>query len=89
MKPVDNWRRALHLGSVQVAGTGAILGALAAGLMASGAAVPWLGLLPTWAVFAGGALICALTVAARLFMRSPPRYRGSPRKRFLRRRYDG
>lgn len=66
MKLIDDWHKSWRLRSVQVSGTGAILGAIAAGLIASGAAVPWLGLIPTWAVFAGGALICALTVLGRL-----------------------
>lgn len=61
-----SWREGIHFESVQVAGTGAIAGALAAGVAASGAVVPWLGLVPNWAVFAGGAVICALTVVARL-----------------------
>lgn len=60
-------RQAHKLRSVQVAGFGAIAGAVAAGLAASGAIVPWLELLPVWAVFAGGSLICALTVFARLW----------------------
>ena len=60
------WRESIHFESVQVAGFGAIAGALAAGVAASGAIVPWLGLIPNWAVFAGGAVICALTIAARM-----------------------
>lgn len=55
------------LRSVQVAGVGAIAGALAAGIAASGAIIPWLSMLPDWAVFLGGSLICALTVVARLW----------------------
>lgn len=55
------------LRSVQVAGAGAIAGAVAAGLAASGAIVPWLGTIPDWAVFAGGAVICVLTIIARLW----------------------
>lgn len=66
MKLVDDWRQAHKLRSVQVAGTGALAGAVAAGLAASGAAAAWIGVIPTWAVFAGGSLICLLTIAARL-----------------------
>lgn len=65
-KPIPDWHKAHKLRSVQVAGAGAIAGAVAAGLAASGAIVPWLGLIPNWAVFAGGALICALVIVARL-----------------------
>jgi len=72
MKLIDEWRDAWRLRSVQIAGGGAIAGALAAGLMASGAIVPWLGLIPTWAVFAGGALICAFTVWARITQQRKP-----------------
>ncbi|MGS1128461.1 DUF7940 domain-containing protein [Rhodanobacter sp. UC4437_H4] len=72
MKLIEEWRQAWRLRSVQVAGGGAIAGALAAGLAASGAIVPWLGLLPVWAVFAGGALICALTVWARITQQKKP-----------------
>ncbi len=66
MKMIQNWRSAHKMRSVQVAGVGAIAGAVGAGLAASGAIVPWLGLIPNWAVFAGGAVICALTVLGRL-----------------------
>lgn len=66
MKLIADWRKATKLRSVQVAGGGAIAGAVAAGLAASGAIVPWLGLIPDWAVFAGGAVICALVIIARL-----------------------
>lgn len=66
MKLIADWRKATKMHSVQVAGTGAIAGAVAAGLAASGAIVPWLGLIPTWAVFAGGAIICGLVIVARL-----------------------
>jgi hypothetical protein len=71
MKLIDDWKQAHHFGSVQMAGTGALIGALAAGLMASGMIVPWLGLIPEWAVFAGGAVICVLTVLARILQRDP------------------
>lgn len=66
MKIDPNWRKAPKMRSVQVAGAGALAGAVAAGLGASGAIVPWLGLIPTWAVFAGGAIICVLVIVARL-----------------------
>lgn len=58
--------KARKLRSVQLAGAGAIAGALAAGLGASGLIAPWYGLIPKWMVFAGGSLICALTVVAQL-----------------------
>ena len=64
---IDEWKKAHKFTSVQVAGSGAIAGALAAGLAASGTIVPWLGLIPQWAVFAGGAVICVLTIIARLW----------------------
>lgn len=67
---IPDFRRAHKLHSVQVAGVGAIAGALAAGLAASGAIVPWLALLPVWAVFAGGSAICTLTIVARLWKQS-------------------
>ncbi len=63
--------QAHKLWSVRVAGTGAIAGAVAAGLAASGAIVPWLGMIPNWAVFAGGAVICVLTIIARLWKQTP------------------
>jgi hypothetical protein len=72
MKLIDEWRNAWRLRSVQIAGGGAIAGALAAGLAASGAILPWLALLPVWAVFAGGALICALTVWGRITQQRKP-----------------
>ena len=75
MKRVDDWKQALGFGSVQVSGAGALAGAVAAGLMASGAVVPWLGLIPKWAIFAGGSLICTLTIIARLFRRLRPHER--------------
>ncbi len=59
--------KAHKLRSVQVASFGAVAGALAAGLGASGMAAAWFGSVPNWVVFAGGSLICALTVAARLW----------------------
>ena len=71
MKLIDNWKRAHHFGSVQIAGAGAFLGYLAAGLIASGAAAQWVGLVPVWAVFALGALICTLIIAARVLQRTP------------------
>lgn len=61
---VDDWKRNHKKRSVQVAGIGTLAGALGAGLSAAGGIVPWLGLLPTWAIWLGGSLICALTVAA-------------------------
>ena len=70
MNYIDDWRKAWKLRSVQVAGMG---GALAAGLALSSTVVPWLGLLPVWAVFAGGAVICGLTVWARLVKQTPPK----------------
>jgi hypothetical protein len=63
VKLIEDWRKGWQLRSVQVAGIG---GALALGLAASSAVVPWLSLLPVWAVFSGGAVVCALTVWARL-----------------------
>lgn len=66
MKLIPEWKQAHKMRSVQVAGSGAFAGAVAAGLCASGAAAQWVGLIPTWAVFAGGAVICALVVLARL-----------------------
>lgn len=71
MKLIDDWKRAHHFGSVQVAGAGAFFGYLAAGLIASGAAAQWVGLIPIWAVFALGALICTLIIAARVLQRTP------------------
>lgn len=71
MKLIDDWKQAHHFGSVQIAGVGAFLGYLAAGLIASGAAAQWVGLIPIWAVFALGALICTLIIAARVLMRTP------------------
>lgn len=70
-KLVPEANQAHKLWSIQVAGTGAIAGAVAAGLAASGAIVPWLGMIPNWAVFAGGAVICVLTIIARLWKQSP------------------
>ncbi|MEO9079613.1 MAG: hypothetical protein ABI268_09910 [Rhodanobacter sp.] len=70
MELIEHWRKAWQLRSVQVAGVG---GALALGLAASSTVVPWLGLLPVWAVFAGGAVVCALTVWARLAKQKPRR----------------
>lgn len=55
---------------VQIAGIGAIAGAVAAGLAASGAIVPWISVMPTWLVWAGGSAICALTIIARLWRKS-------------------
>lgn len=66
MQLIDDWKKAYRLHSVQVSGVGAVVGALAAGMAASGAFAPWFGVLPTWMVWAGGALICAGTVFARL-----------------------
>lgn len=68
---IPDLRTAHKLRSVQVAGAGAIAGAVAAGLAASGAAAAWWGTIPDWAVFAGGSLICALTVLARLWRQKP------------------
>lgn len=59
--------RAHKLRSVQVAGFGAIAGALAAGIAASGAILPWLGTIPDWMVYAGASLLFTLTVVARLW----------------------
>ena len=70
-KLVPEAKQAHKLWSVRVAGTGALAGALAAGLAASGAIVPWLGMIPNWAVFAGGAVICVLTIIARLWKQTP------------------
>ena len=64
MRLIDDWRGAGRKRSVQVSGFGAIAGALASGIAASGMIVPWLALVPVWAVFAGGSIICALTVLA-------------------------
>lgn len=55
---------------VQIAGVGAIAGAVAAGLAASGAIVPWISIIPMWLVWAGGSAICALTIIARLWRQS-------------------
>lgn len=71
MQLVDNWKQAHKWWSVRVSGFGAVAGAVAAGMAASGAVVPWLGAVPDWAVFAGGAVICALTVIARLWKQQP------------------
>jgi len=71
MKMVDNWKQAWRWGSVQIAGSGAILGALGAGLAASTSAASLAKVFPPWAVWAGGALICACTVAGRLLVHTP------------------
>ena len=71
MKLVHDWRRAWRWRSVRIAGSGAILGALGAGLAASTSAAALAKILPLWAVWAGGALICALTVAGRLTQERP------------------
>ncbi|MGA0588106.1 hypothetical protein ACO2Q2_13395 [Dyella sp. KRB-257] len=71
MKLIDDWKQAHKFGSVQIAGSGALLGYLAAGLIASGAAAQWVGLIPMWAVFGLGAFICTLVVLARILQRSP------------------
>lgn len=69
MKLIDDWKQAHKFGSVQIAGAGALLGYLAAGLIASGAAAQWVGIIPIWAVFGLGALICTLVVVARVLQR--------------------
>lgn len=69
MKLIEDWKRAHHFGSVQVAGVGSFLGYLAAGLVASGAATQWVGLVPMWAVFLFGGIICNLIILARILQR--------------------
>lgn len=71
MRLIDDWKQAHKFGSVQIAGAGALLGYLAAGLIASGAAAQWVGIIPIWAVFGLGALICTLVVVARVLQRTP------------------
>jgi asparagine N-glycosylation enzyme membrane subunit Stt3 len=71
MKLVSDWKQAHQWASVRIASGGALLGAVAAGLAASGAASQWVGLLPVWAVFGLGALICLLIIAARLWDQAP------------------
>lgn len=66
MQLIDRWPEAWKFHSVKIASVGTAAGAVAAGLSASGFIVPWLGLIPRWAIFAGGAVICALTVVARV-----------------------
>lgn len=66
MKLIDRWPEAYKFHSVKIASFGVIASAVAAGIAASGLIVPWLGLIPTWAVFVGGSVIFALTVLARI-----------------------
>lgn len=69
MKLVDDWRCAYKWASVQIAGAGALFGALGAGLAASMSAAQLATFMPTWAVWAGGALICVFVMLGRLLMR--------------------
>ena len=71
MRLVEDWRNAWKWASVQIAGAGALLGALGAGLAASTSAAQLMDYVPRWAVFGGGALICGLVVAGRMLKREP------------------
>lgn len=69
MKMIDGWRHAGKLRSVQTAGLGtlgAIAGAIASALAASGTAFTWVGFIPMWAVWAGAAVIGSLTIFFRV-----------------------
>lgn len=69
MKLVEDWRSAWKWASVQIAGLGALFGALGAGLAASMSAAQLHEFMPTWAVWAGGALICVCVMLGRLLIR--------------------
>lgn len=65
-KAIAELKRAHRKGPVQIATAGAILGAIGAGLAASTSAASLVNVVPAWAVWAGGALICACVTTASI-----------------------
>lgn len=69
MKLIPDWKKAHHLGSVQIGSSGFLLMSLGAGLSLSASAAQWIGVIPNWAIFLMASAICAATVIGRIFMR--------------------
>lgn len=64
MKMADNASTIHHRWSFKLSTFGAVAGALGAGLQAAPSIAQAIDILPMWAVWAGGALICALVSVA-------------------------
>lgn len=72
-KPLPKWaadesRTIHHRWSFKLSTAGAILGALGAGLQAAPSIAQAIDVLPMWAVWAGGAVICA-TVSIAMYIK--------------------
>ncbi len=63
MKLIPDWKQSWKYHSVKV---GTIAGALAIGIAASGGVTSWVGLIPNWAVFLLGGIVCFFIVFSRL-----------------------
>lgn len=71
MRLVDDWRKAHHFGSVQIAAVGALLGGIGAILSGVADILPWMHVMPRWMIWAGGSLVCILIGIARLYVHAP------------------
>lgn len=70
-KIIPNAKEVHHRWSFQISTFGAGLGALGAGLAAGTSAANMAPILPEWAVWAGGALICACVSVAMYIKQKP------------------